>query len=155
RTISSVISGTGVVFQERSNTVTLSGVNTYSGGTSIVNGGIIATNAASLGTGNVTFIDGQLISPKTTGVNAISNAGNVTEMLQQDQIEAAHGTTLAFRPATLKLDGGTLVFGGNGNDGTINFGAGTVTHTGTENVIINQGLVKAIGNTSAFGLGTM
>jgi fibronectin-binding autotransporter adhesin len=52
-TITSVISGTGVINQDGSGTTTLSGANTYSGGTTINNGTLQLDNANAAGSGPV------------------------------------------------------------------------------------------------------
>jgi autotransporter-associated beta strand protein len=54
-TFDDTISGAGRVIQTYS-TVTLTGTNSYSGGTYIQNGGVIATNGSALGTGKIDFL---------------------------------------------------------------------------------------------------
>ncbi|EPZ1719341.1 autotransporter-associated beta strand repeat-containing protein, partial [Salmonella enterica subsp. enterica serovar Montevideo] len=48
------ISGSGQVVKSGDKTLTLSGANSYTGGTTISSGTLIATNVEALGTGDVT-----------------------------------------------------------------------------------------------------
>lgn len=70
-TISSVISGSGRQLTKRGNgegAFTLSGANTYSGGTTISEGTLIAANASALGTGTVS-VEGGTLATTVTNLN--------------------------------------------------------------------------------------
>jgi len=70
QTLSGVISGTGSLAQQGAGALTLSGANTYSGGTTVVpNGdvvGLVAASASALGTGSVLVNGGQHYSYSLT-----------------------------------------------------------------------------------------
>lgn len=67
-----LISGGGSLVKEGNGTQTLSGENTYAGGTTVNGGRLVVEHAAALGTGNVTVNGGQLIvAPGINPANAI------------------------------------------------------------------------------------
>jgi autotransporter-associated beta strand protein len=74
-TYGAVIGGPGNVIQDGLGTTILSGMNTYSGGTVIELGTLVANNAQALGTGNVTVNGGVL----TTDPQSINVKGNYTQ----------------------------------------------------------------------------
>ncbi|EGI5759619.1 hypothetical protein ABL38_004851, partial [Salmonella enterica subsp. enterica serovar Alachua] len=53
-TFDNAISGSGQVVKSGDETLTLSGTNSYTGGTTISGGSLVATNVEALGTGDVT-----------------------------------------------------------------------------------------------------
>ncbi|EAA6075376.1 AIDA autotransporter, partial [Salmonella enterica subsp. enterica] len=71
------ISGSGQVVKSGDETLTLSGANSYTGGTTISGGTLIASNVEALGTGDVT--DNAVLELNTGGDfdNAISGSGQV------------------------------------------------------------------------------
>ncbi|MCP0443823.1 autotransporter-associated beta strand repeat-containing protein, partial [Salmonella enterica subsp. enterica serovar Mbandaka] len=73
------ISGSGQVEKSGDDALTLSGANSYSGGTLISDGTLVATNVEALGTGNVT--DNATLEMNTGGDfdNAISGSGQVVK----------------------------------------------------------------------------
>lgn len=74
-TVSGVVSGSGSITKSGGNQLTLSGSNSYTGGTSLQDGTILASNNKSLGTGNVSISgDGQLVV--SNGVILNIGAGN-------------------------------------------------------------------------------
>ncbi|ECD4668897.1 AIDA autotransporter-like protein ShdA, partial [Salmonella enterica subsp. enterica serovar Senftenberg] len=76
-TFDNVISGSGQVVKSGDDALTLSGSNTYTGGTTINDGTLIATSVEALGTGDVT--DNATLELNTGGTfdNAISGSGQV------------------------------------------------------------------------------
>ena len=80
-TFGGVISGTGIVQDLGGGTLTLTGSNTYSGGTALDNGTLIAAETNALGTGPVTVNDATLlqINPGVTITDsmAINNGGSL------------------------------------------------------------------------------
>ncbi|EDN4447321.1 hypothetical protein AAB72_004918, partial [Salmonella enterica subsp. enterica serovar Mbandaka] len=73
------IGGTGRVEKSGDDTLTLSGSNTYTGGTLINGGTLVASNVEALGTGDVT--DNATLALNTGGTfdNAISGSGQVVK----------------------------------------------------------------------------
>ncbi|EEN6218935.1 autotransporter outer membrane beta-barrel domain-containing protein [Salmonella enterica subsp. enterica serovar Senftenberg] len=98
------ISGTGRVEKSGDDALTLSGSNTYTGGTTINDGTLIATSVDALGTGDVT--DNAVLELNTGGTfdNAISGSG---------QVEKSGDDVLTLSGAN-SYSGGTLI-----SDGTL------------------------------------
>uniref|UniRef100_UPI001603CD21 autotransporter-associated beta strand repeat-containing protein n=1 Tax=Salmonella enterica TaxID=28901 RepID=UPI001603CD21 len=98
------ISGSGQVVKSGDETLTLSGANSYTGGTTISGGTLIASNVEALGTGDVT--DNAVLELNTGGDfdNAISGSG---------QVEKSGDDVLTLSGAN-SYSGGTLI-----SDGTL------------------------------------
>ncbi|WP_249896547.1 autotransporter-associated beta strand repeat-containing protein, partial [Salmonella enterica] len=96
------ISGSGQVVKSGDDVLTLSGVNSYSGGTLISDGTLVASNVEALGTGDVT--DNATLELNTGGTfdNAISGSG---------QVEKSGDGTLTLSGSNT-YTGGTLISGG-------------------------------------------
>ncbi|HAF8443317.1 TPA: AIDA autotransporter-like protein ShdA, partial [Salmonella enterica] len=96
------ISGSGQVVKSGDETLTLSGANSYTGGTLISGGTLIASNVEALGTGDVT--DNAVLELNTGGDfdNAISGSG---------QVEKSGDETLTLSGAN-SYTGGTLISSG-------------------------------------------
>lgn len=121
--ISTVLGGPGGLTKLGSGTLTLSGTNTYSGGTT-VNAGVLAFNSGSLGTGGVTMNGGELLSLQNATINGLSsNAGTIS---------AATGTTLNFSGF---LNQTNVTVGSVGNEGTVSLDFGSLSDYGTLNVV--------------------
>lgn len=115
-TFAGTISGTGILSQLGTGALTLTSVNTYSGGTMINAGTVSISNPGALGSGNVTLNNGGglLATSNLTLANAVLiNAG------ETGIISAAPGTTLTLN-AINSL--GNVVFGSAGHTGVIAFG---------------------------------
>ncbi|EAX8227125.1 autotransporter outer membrane beta-barrel domain-containing protein [Salmonella enterica] len=99
------ISGSGQVVKSGDDTLTLSGSNTYTGGTLISGGTLVASNVEALGTGDVT--DNAVLELNTGGDfdNAISGSGQVVK--SGDETLTLSGTN-SYTDGTL-ISGGTLV----------------------------------------------
>ncbi|EBI4179339.1 autotransporter-associated beta strand repeat-containing protein [Salmonella enterica] len=99
------IGGTGSVVKSGDKTLTLSGANSYTGGTTISGGTLIATNVEALGTGNVT--DDATLELNTGGDfdNAISGSGQVVK--SGDETLTLSGANSYTGGTT--ISGGTLV----------------------------------------------
>ncbi len=79
----------GVEGLEVSGNVTLTGTNTYSGGTTLLSGALMVNSDSNLGTGNLTFDGGILqVGNYTTSkdISLMANGGIVSEMTPGDQI---------------------------------------------------------------------
>ncbi|HAK0774130.1 TPA: autotransporter outer membrane beta-barrel domain-containing protein, partial [Salmonella enterica] len=117
------ISGSGQVVKSGDETLTLSGSNTYTGGTLISGGTLVATNVEALGSGDVT--DDATLELNTGGTfdNAISGSGQVVK--SGDDVLTLSGAN--------SYSGGTLI-----SDGTLV--ASNVEALGTGNVTDNATL---------------
>ncbi|EEM8094402.1 autotransporter outer membrane beta-barrel domain-containing protein [Salmonella enterica] len=96
------IGGTGSVVKSGDDTLTLSGSNTYTGGTTISGGTLIASNVDALGTGDVTNDATLELNTGGTFDNAISGSGQVVK---------SGGDTLTLS-GNNSYTGGTLISGG-------------------------------------------
>ncbi|ECH9467952.1 autotransporter outer membrane beta-barrel domain-containing protein [Salmonella enterica subsp. enterica] len=117
-TFDNVISGSGQVVKSGDKTLTLSGSNTYTGGTTINDGTLIASNVEALGTGDVT--DNATLELNTGGTfdNAISGSGQVVKSGDE---------TLTLSGAN-SYTGGTLISSGTLVANDVNaLGTGDVT----------------------------
>ncbi|MEY5096143.1 autotransporter outer membrane beta-barrel domain-containing protein [Salmonella enterica subsp. enterica serovar Corvallis] len=104
-TFDNAISGSGQVVKSGDKMLTLSGTNSYSGGTLISGGTLVATNVDALGSGDVT--DDATLELNTGGTfdNAISGSGQVVK--SGDETLTLSGTN-SYTDGTL-ISGGTLV----------------------------------------------
>ncbi|EAV4515492.1 autotransporter outer membrane beta-barrel domain-containing protein, partial [Salmonella enterica] len=103
-TFDNAISGSGQVVKSGDDALTLSGSNTYTGGTIISGGTLVATNVDALGSGDVT--DNATLELNTGGTfdNAISGSGQVVK--SGDDVLTLSGAN--------SYSGGTLI-----SDGTL------------------------------------
>ncbi|KZO32663.1 ShdA [Salmonella enterica subsp. enterica serovar Tennessee] len=101
-TFDNAISGSGQVVKSGDDVLTLSGANSYSGGTLISDGTLVASNVEALGTGDVT--DNATLELNTGGTfdNAISGSG---------QVEKSGDGTLTLSGSNT-YTGGTTISGG-------------------------------------------
>ncbi|EGF4288823.1 autotransporter outer membrane beta-barrel domain-containing protein [Salmonella enterica] len=99
------IGGTGSVVKSGDKTLTLSGSNTYAGGTTINDGTLVANNVEALGTGDV--IDNATLEMNTGGdfANAIGGTGSVVK--SGDETLTLSGSNIYTGGTT--ISGGTLV----------------------------------------------
>ncbi|MLS73614.1 AIDA autotransporter-like protein ShdA, partial [Salmonella enterica subsp. enterica] len=99
------ISGSGQVVKSGDETLTLSGANSYTGGTTISGGTLVATNVEALGSGDVT--DNATLELNTGGDfdNAISGSGQVVK--SGDKTLTLSGAN-SYSGATT-ISGGTLI----------------------------------------------
>ncbi|SUH08199.1 ShdA [Salmonella enterica subsp. enterica] len=99
------ISGSGQVVKSGDETLTLSGANSYTGGTLISSGTLVANDVNALGTGDVT--DNAVLELNTGGDfdNAISGSGQVVK--SGDETLTLSGAN-SYTGGTL-ISGGTLV----------------------------------------------
>ncbi|EPR6789970.1 autotransporter outer membrane beta-barrel domain-containing protein [Salmonella enterica subsp. enterica serovar Alachua] len=178
-TFDNAISGSGKVEKSGDDALTLSGANTYTGGTLISDGTLVASNVEALGTGDVTNNATLELNTGGTFDNAISGSGQVVKSgddvltlsgansysggtlisdgtLVASNVEAL-GTGDVTDDATLELNtGGTFdnAIGGSGN--VVKSGADTLTLSGsnsyTGGTLINGGTLVA-SNVEALGTG--
>ncbi|EHD1956261.1 fibronectin-binding autotransporter adhesin ShdA, partial [Salmonella enterica subsp. enterica serovar Takoradi] len=99
------IGGTGSVVKSGDKTLTLSGANSYTGGTTISGGTLVASNVEALGSGDVT--DNAVLELNTGGTfdNVISGSGQVVK--SGDEMLTLSGANSYTGGTT--ISGGTLV----------------------------------------------
>ncbi|EMA3499385.1 autotransporter-associated beta strand repeat-containing protein, partial [Salmonella enterica] len=132
------IGGTGRVEKSGDETLTLSGSNTYTGGTLISGGTLVATNVEALGTGDVT--DNAVLELNTGGDfdNAISGSG---------QLEKSGDDVLTLSGAN-SYSGGTLISGGTLVANNVEaLGTGDVTDNATLELNTGGDFINSIGGT--------
>ncbi|WP_411020856.1 autotransporter-associated beta strand repeat-containing protein [Salmonella sp. ZJJH19_0138] len=132
------IGGTGRVDKSGDETLTLSGSNTYTGGTTINDGTLIATSVDALGSGDVT--DNAVLELNTGGDfdNAISGSGQVVK--SGDETLTLSGTN-SYTDGTL-ISGGTLVA-----TNLEALGTGDVTNNATLELNTGGDFINNIGGT--------
>ncbi|ECI7803119.1 AIDA autotransporter-like protein ShdA, partial [Salmonella enterica subsp. enterica] len=99
------IGGTGSVVKSGDKTLTLSGANSYTGGTTISGGTLVANNVEALGTGDVTNNATLELNTGGTFDNAISGSGQVVKSGDETLTLSGNNT---YRGATT-ISGGTLI----------------------------------------------
>ena len=118
-TVSAAISGNGSVNQLGSGTTTLTGVNTFSGGSSVTQGMLRVGSASALGSGGATLSGGSLSFASTLSVSSL--VWNAAAALSIDTLTAQTALTIT----------GDLTLSGTGLH-TLKFGAGTLGTTPEE-----------------------
>ncbi len=151
------ISGSGQVVKSGDETLTLSGANSYTGGTTISGGTLVATNVEALGTGDVT--NNATLELNTGGDfdNAISGSGQVVK--SGDDTLTLSGNN-SYTGGTL-ISGGTLVASnvealGSGN--IDNYASLQLNASGqfvTANLTTHDNATTAIGAGSALRANTL
>ncbi|WP_408603259.1 autotransporter-associated beta strand repeat-containing protein, partial [Salmonella enterica] len=132
------IGGTGRVEKSGDDVLTLSGANSYSGGTLISDGTLVASNVEALGTGDVT--DDATLELNTGGTfdNAIGGSGNVVK-------SGADTLTLS---GSNSYTGGTTISGGTLVASTVEaLGTGDVTNNATLELNTGGDFINNIGGT--------
>ncbi|MBZ6078739.1 beta strand repeat-containing protein, partial [Microvirga puerhi] len=137
-TVSGTISGAGgSLTKVGTSTLTLSGANTYSGGTSVLTGTLEIQNAAALGSGGVTLNGGQLRST-IAGTATLANPLSITNV---GVLTVAPNQTLNINLANV-ADGATVMLGSASDTGTL-VATGSAIAAGSSTVEINGGTVRA------------
>ncbi|ECD6614743.1 autotransporter outer membrane beta-barrel domain-containing protein [Salmonella enterica subsp. enterica serovar Kentucky] len=156
-TFDNVISGSGQVVKSGDDTLTLSGANSYTGGTLISGGTLVATSVEALGSGDVT--DNAVLELNTGGTfdNAISGSGQVVK--SGDKTLTLSGANSYTGGTT--ISGGTLVASNVealGSGDIDNYASLQLNASGqfvTANLTTHDNAITAIGAGSALRANTL
>ncbi len=137
-----------------SNTLTLSGANTFSGGTTIMAGTLQMGNVAALGTGSVTLAGGVLdINGLTTNdIGSLSGSGTITNNGGSAAVLKVKQTAAGVFSGTLQNGSNTLALTlDTGSSNTLTLSGANTFSGGTT---ITSGTLQ-MGNAAALGTGTV
>ena len=134
-TIANNISGSGMVIKTANNTGTLTGTNTYSGGTDIQQGTLVVNSPAALGTGGVSTASGTALN---INYNGASNAVMTNVLSGNGSLIKDGSGTVVINTAGNTYSGGTTINAGR-------LGLNFSDALGTGNVVINSGAELGIG----------
>ena len=154
-TIGNSIGGAGKVVKSGSSVTTLTGINSYAGGTTVNAGTLRLAGSGTLGTGDVGIASGAGLELASSGdfANDITGAGQVVKSGDGTVTTLSGNNTYtggtSINSGTLKLDGtggigtgavtiaqgGTLELGGNNTVGNVIGGEGRLIKTGTGTVV--------------------
>lgn len=129
KTFNSIISGTGAVSIQTGGTVTISGENTYAGGTEIGRGRVLLDNTGTLGSGEITMSG---ISSLEVAATAAADKG-----LVNSSVRVANNSNASVKNADLGQSGriytanGTINVKGGQNTVTVTTGSSKSTLSGT------------------------
>jgi fibronectin-binding autotransporter adhesin len=159
-TLSGTISGPGSLTKIGAGTLTLTGNNSYSGGTALNAGTLAVGSNTALGTGALTFANGTTLQAAANGLalaNAMTLNGTDTVDTQSNALTLVG--TLSGSGSLIKIGAGTLVLtGANTYTGTTTISAGTLQlgNGGTSGSIagnvVNNG-VFAVNRSDTFTFG--
>ena len=142
-TFAGSIIGTGLLTKTGSSIITLSGTNTYSGGTNIGSGTILATNSAALGTGTVNIQIGGTSTASLQLSGGITITNPFAGFSSEDggytpTIENIRGNNTITAPLSITSTGGNgVIF--QSDAGTLNLSGGMTTTLPTSRIYYFQG----------------
>ncbi|WP_156076273.1 autotransporter-associated beta strand repeat-containing protein [Erythrobacter colymbi] len=136
-TIANNFGGTGTLFQFGAGTLTLTGSNTYSGGTRILAGNVFAGSAGVLGTGRIGMEGGNL---RLGFDGTLTNA--VRFVAATGAISAETGKTVNLTGDIVALAGSTVRFGSATDTGTLIVSSRRGTATSAFNIAFDGGTVR-------------
>ncbi|WP_081716147.1 autotransporter-associated beta strand repeat-containing protein [Paraburkholderia mimosarum] len=154
-TFSGDISGAGGIDKTGANTLTLSGANTYSGGTDVAAGTLIATNASALGSGAIANGAALQLDFASDGTlaNALSGTGSLTKTGAGTATLTAAGST----QGAVTVGAGTLALAQNGafNASSYTTQGGATTNVGANAQLVVSGtFTQAANSTLSVSVGT-
>jgi fibronectin-binding autotransporter adhesin len=146
-----VLSGNGSLVKNGTGSLTLSGINLYSGGTTLNGGWLIAGNNSAFGTGSITVGSGTTLNLTNFNINnvIINNGGTILSTGTLADVIATNGTTdIAGSNSSIETIGGTAVVNVTGSSVVVtNASGGTLNASGS-------GLqVASVSGTAAVNLG--
>jgi autotransporter-associated beta strand protein len=167
--ISSTLTGTNGMSKTSEGTLTLSGANTYSGGTALSagrlnlnNGSVGNATSSAIGTGAFTITGGSIdatVSGIVLGTNNVLNLNGDFSFVGTNDLNLGNGAVNLNANRLITVDAGTLTIGGNITSAAFTIskqGNGTLKLTGsndyTGTTTIDSG-VLSIGNVAALGTG--
>jgi fibronectin-binding autotransporter adhesin len=129
--VSGVVSGVGgSLVKEGTGALTLSGANTYTGGTALKKGRLNIANAQALGTGELAMDDGTTLGFSVTGLvltNAIRFTGNSDPVIDTGAMDAGLSGAISGAGFITKQGTGTLTLSGaNSYTGATDVAQGTL-----------------------------
>jgi len=152
--LSGVLAGTGTVELNGTKSVTLTGANTYSGGTALNSGKLNVNASSALGTGLLTINGGSL--DNTSGALVTLSTANAQQwnndftFVGTNSLNLGSGAVTIGAPRTVTVTAGTLTVGPIGDGGAAasltKSGAGTLASTGnssyTGNTYVSSGTLQ-------------
>ena len=155
-TFSGVIFGDGELVKAGVDNLTLSGINTYGGGTTITEGTLLAANGSAVGTGAVAIAEegaftldfgaDQTFTNRLSGEGTLVNAGSVAATL------TAAGSSVG----TVQVSGGELALAQSGafTAGNYTTDSGAATSIGGASRLVAQTFVQEAGSTLNIAVGS-
>ena len=134
-----IISGTGDVNQQGTSVLTLSGNNSYSGGTAITSGDLVVTNSQALGTGPVSLDSGAEL--RGSGAVTLANLVNFFNPTTNATLSAAAGGTFTLNQLDIS-NAAAITFGSSGNTGTVVIGPNAANTSTGNNVTVAFGTLR-------------
>ncbi|MBK5143568.1 autotransporter-associated beta strand repeat-containing protein [Budviciaceae bacterium BWR-B9] len=146
-TLSGVIDGSGSLMKEGTGTLTLSGINTYQGGTTISRGTLVINQGGALGSGSVN--NGDILELDFSGSSTLSNLLSGSGYLVKTGSGIAILDSLGSTQGNVAVNQGTLVFAQNGifNADLLTTADGATTSLAGESILNLSGAL--IQNTSS------
>jgi outer membrane autotransporter protein len=152
-TFSGAMSGTGGLTKIGSGTLTLSGINSYQGGTALNAGTLAVGSSTALGTGALTFANGTTLQAAANGLslaNAMTLNGTDTVDTQTNALTLSG--VISGSGGLAKIGSGTLTLSGSSSySGATAVSAGTLIVNGA----IANSAVTVNGGATLAGIGTV
>jgi autotransporter-associated beta strand protein len=134
-TLSNAISGTGILVKQNTNTLTLSGSSSYSGGTSLNSGSLILSSSNALGTGALTIGSGATNGTGGGVSTVLVNNTAATTLANNLVMPNAAGTFTLMKTTASQTTGTELnltgVISGGGSSSILRLNSGTGGDTTT------------------------
>lgn len=164
-TITNLMSGGGILRKENAGTLTLTGNNTYSGGTLLNGGELLAGHVNAFGTGSVTVAGGTTLNFSNFNVSnaVVNNGGTILGTGTMSDVNADAGeTTIGGANSTITQISGTATVNVNAANasvaamsaGTLNVNASgaVVTNLTGGNIAVSNGVTVGLRTGSSSGI---